>query len=65
MFFLFFYSVGLYVAGVLGDHYNIRLILAAGYALVCGCMLAVGFAFIGTISSAWWLYLWFALNGTL
>ena len=63
LFFLFFYSVGLYIAGALGDNFNIRFILFGGYMLVCLSMLMISFGYIWGIRGLWWYIIWFSANG--
>ena len=43
MVFLAFYSIGLYISGVLGDNMNKRLLLGCGYLIVCGASVMIGF----------------------
>ena len=63
MFFLFFYSGGLYVAGTLSDNFNVRYILTVMFFLVGLTMLMTGFGYIWGIKGIWWYYLMQALNG--
>ena len=63
MLFLFFYSAGLFVAGVVGDHFNFRYVLTLMFMLVGLAILMTGFGYIWGIRGIWWYYLWQALHG--
>lgn len=61
--FLFAYSAGLYIAGVLGDNFNIRRILTITYAGVCIFMYFIGFGYELGVHGLWYFCIFFALNG--
>lgn len=63
MVFLGFYSVGLYISGVLGDNLNKRFLLGVGYIIVCGACVMIGLGGIWEIRSVWYYVGFFAISG--
>lgn len=63
MVFLGFYSIGLYVSGVLGDNMNKRFLIGIGYLLICGISIMIGLGGVWKIRSVWYYTAFFAISG--
>ena len=62
-FFLFSYSIGLFVSGFLGDNYPIRIILPIGYLVVSGVMVMISFGGTWRITSVYYYIVFFSISG--
>ena len=63
MVFLIFYSLGLYISGVLGDNLNKKILIGFGYIIVCGSCIMIGMGGIWRIKTIWYYLIFFAING--
>jgi sugar phosphate permease len=62
-FFLFSYSFGLFISGVLGDNYPIRIILPIGYLVVAVMVFMVSMGGTWRIDKVYYYIVFFAING--
>jgi len=63
MVFLGFYSIGLYISGVLGDNMNKKLLIGVGYIIVCAASVMIGMGGIWQIRNQWYYILFFSISG--
>lgn len=63
MVFLGFYSVGLFISGVLGDNMNKKLLIGVGYLLVAASSIMIGLGGIWKITNVWYYLGFFAISG--
>jgi sugar phosphate permease len=62
-FFLFSYSFGLFISGVLGDNYPIRIIVPAGYLIVAAMTIMISFGGSWRITSVFYYIVFFCISG--
>lgn len=62
-FFLFSYSFGLFISGVLGDNYPIRIILPIGYLIVAFMTIMISFGGTWRITSVFYYIIFFCISG--
>lgn len=62
-FFLFAYSFGLFISGVLGDNYPIRIILPIGFSIVSLMVFMVSLGGSWRIEKFYYYAAFFAING--
>jgi len=63
--FLFFYAVGLYFGGSIGDRYNPRYVLSIGMTAVSFCVIIFGLCGIANVRSLWVYATIWSVNGLL
>ena len=63
--FLFFYAVGLYFGGSIGDRYNPRYVLTIGMTAVSFCVIIFGLCGIANVRSLWVYATIWSVNGLL
>ncbi|CAI2366149.1 unnamed protein product [Moneuplotes crassus] len=63
MFFLFSYSIGLFISGILGDKMNKNLLLGCGYLVAAGATVMVGLGGLWKIRSVWYYVGFFVISG--
>ncbi|CAI2366263.1 unnamed protein product [Moneuplotes crassus] len=63
MFFLFSYSIGLFISGILGDNLNKNLLLGCGYLVAAGATVMVGLGGLWKIRSVWYYVGFFMISG--
>lgn len=62
-FFLFAYSFGLFISGVLGDNFPIRIILPIGYLIVAAMVVMISFGGSWEITSVFFYIAFFSISG--
>lgn len=62
-FFLFSYSFGLFISGVLGDNFPIRIILPIGYLIVCAMTIMISFGGTWRVYSVYYYIVFFSISG--
>lgn len=62
-FFLFSYSFGLFVSGVLGDNFPIRIILPIGYFIVATMTIMISFGGTWDIRNIFFYIIFFSVSG--
>ena len=62
---MIFYSLGLYLSGSMGDHFNPKKLIMVNYTIITLMMLAIGYGGYIRIANPWYYYACFAINGLM
>jgi sugar phosphate permease len=62
-FFLICYSIGLFISGILGDNYPIRIIVPIGYMIVASMIVMISFGGTWGITSVYYYIVFFSISG--